>query len=124
LLVSYKHLTTLKHTNYIQRRIIFPFSKEEVLNQRKKMTHNPKKLQIKGKREREKTLKLHNPRKKKIQNQRKKNKNMHNLTKKMNVSIFDGRRRFKSKKEKKEQEHANPNTRRKKKKIQIQEKRS
>ncbi len=65
---------------------------------------------MKGRREREKTLKLHNPRKKKIQNQRKKNKNMHNLTKKMNVSIFDGRRRFKSKKEKEEQEQANPNT--------------
>jgi len=79
-------------------------------------------LQIKGIREREKTLKLHNPRKKKIQNQRKKNKNMHNLTKKMNVSIFNGRRRFKSKKEKEEQEQANPNTRRKKKKIPIQEK--
>jgi hypothetical protein len=43
LLVSYKHLTTLKHTNYIQRRRMIPFSKEEVLNQRKKMTHNPKK---------------------------------------------------------------------------------
>jgi hypothetical protein len=39
---------------------------------------------------------------------------MHDLKKKMNVSILDGRRRFKSKEEKEEQEQSNPNARRKK----------
>jgi len=39
---------------------------------------------------------------------------MHDLPKKMNVSILDGSRRFKSKEEKEEQKQSNPNARRKK----------
>jgi hypothetical protein len=51
LLVSYKHLTTLKHTNYIQRRRRFKSKKEKKeQEQANPNTRRKKKIQIQEKR--------------------------------------------------------------------------